>query len=216
MLDALLTLAQPLPAPTLAEVERMGPERVGETVLGALAKGPVVDAFRKREVYITAPGQTDYELVEAAEPVSGGCVRRRWTVTFQAKPGQEPEDGVVVRKRFETEVARKGLSCEAADYAVVDHGLAPDRALRLLQALDRLGTGKDRARFDCSAEFSALCARPETARTALRATPVWKVSESDGLAQFDMGEWRSTYVSVRLSPGRPARVSIFRSTPPPF
>lgn len=217
MLAALLLLTAPAPgAPTLAQVEALPPQRAGELLLKGKAHAPIVSARRKVERYIGVPGQTDYELIEAARAIPGGCVRRRWTATFQSAGGGEG-DAVFSGVYSKTEVAVPLPGCARARYASLNGGVDSARALDLLRALHRIGTGATPVRFDCRSEIDPrLCTGPRTMRAAIRTTPVWAISESAGVAEYWLGEPGGVVTTVKMNTAQPGAVTITREIPPPF
>lgn len=219
MLATLLFLiVHNLGALTLAQVEALSPRRAGELLLEGRAHVPIIRASRKAERYIGVPGQTEYELVETAQAVSGGCVRHSWTARFRTSPGGDEKTAIFVGADSRAEVALRVRGCTGARYAILNGGVDSARALSLLQALRRIGTGAAPVRFSCRSEIDPqLCAGPEAARAAIRTTPVWAVSQSGGVAKFWLGEPGGGVVTtVELAAARPGHVTITRKVPAPF
>lgn len=117
---AILLTAQILSAPSLAEVEALSPEQAGRLLLSGRTHASILSAGRDTWPGGT-PSFTDYELVEAARPLSGGCVRRRWTARFESSATAPGESPIYAGVRSQEEVALpvKG-SCPEDGYALLN------------------------------------------------------------------------------------------------
>ena len=205
-------------APTLATVESLPPGEAGGLVLAGKDHGPIAAIVVPR-LNNLPPGFAERQLVERPVAEKGGCVRKRWTVTFARKAG-ETESRVEGSDIWAgTEIALPGLAgCPDDDYVRLDPGLEPTQALPALKYLDALRGGDARASFTCSDQTTSdLCGDPKALRQKLAGLSPWALTRQNGQMVFWLGAPGAVVVTeVRYRPDRLDQVTVSRKIPAPF
>lgn len=204
-------------APTLAAAESLSPEAAGALLLAGRAHGPVV-AMVAPDGRGLPPGTSERQLFERPVAEAGGCVRKRWTVTFARKPGEAEGASQRVNAWAGTEIALPDpAGCPADGYVRLNLGLTPAQGLPALKHLDALGRGEAKASFTCTDQTASdLCGDPKTLHQKLARLSAWALTPRDGQMVFWLGAPGQTVTEVRYAPARPERVAVERRIPPPF
>jgi len=203
-------------APTLAQIDDLSPQAVGEVVLAGKDHGPIARIVVPERRGMNPPGMVERQLVEQTVVGPDGCSRRRWTATFFHGPGGEGQ-AKLDTTWAKTEIALPGpAGCPDDGYTMVQD-IEPAQAFAALRRLDDLRFRGAKARFTCSDETdSHLCADPEAMRPALAKLSPWAVLREGGQTVFWMGTPGGVVTQVRYDPAQPERVTVQRAVPAPF
>jgi hypothetical protein len=214
-----LSAAQVPSAPALAEVEALSPLRAGERLLRGRDHRPIIAAHRAPRQTMAPPGQTEYELLEAPLRREGGCVRRRWTARFVARPPARPADVRIfadIRPREEVALPA-GRACPKTGYASLSGDIGQRQAIAALRRLQRVAAGALRPTIRCTTEVdTGSCASPAATRAALRAARAWSVGQSREGTELWLGEPGQLVTIVGFPAGRPDLVTVRQKIPAPF
>jgi hypothetical protein len=215
---SLISLAAAQAAPTLASIEGLSPEAVGELVLQGREHGTVVKVAPAAQGHLDPPGLVKLELTERATAIPEGCVRRRWIATFRQAPGAAEPAATLSDAWAATEVAlRPSSGCPAGRFVHVNYGLGIKDALGALEYLDHIRRNKGRVRFSCSdSTGSALCRNSGTTRQELVKLSAWAVTRRGGMTELWLGEPGQIVTSVIYSEALPDRITVKRSVPHSF
>lgn len=218
MLLPFALLLQTAPAPTLVTVEKLPPERAGELLLAGRAAAPIVATVRPRPIGPGVPGLIDYELIESARAVPGGCLRRRWRASFAGKHPATPENAVFASARPVEEVAlAESKRCPASDYSGLQLGTSAAQGLVILARFRDTLTKPGKIEFACKSEVaSGLCATAAATRSALRAERVWMITDRGEASELWLGTPGQVVTIVRFNPDAPRQMSVLRKIPAPF
>jgi hypothetical protein len=191
---------------------------MGELLLKGRAHAPIVSAVKIVEHGMGAPGETNYELLEAPQIVPGGCLRQRWTARFQVANDAAEAASRLVQIFPRVEVALPLRGCMPPQYAILNGGLDSSQALVLLRELHAIAIGTIPAIITCGSQTDlAPCGGPQETRAALDSKPAWAVSASSGMAEFWLGRPGSKVATIVSFPiEHPDQVSVLHKVPAPF
>lgn len=219
MILATLLLLQ-TPTPTLADVLRLPPRRAGDLLLAGQDHRPIDTVAVAPSRGPAPPGVEEVHLVERAAAAADGCTRRRWTVSFHYKPGNDRGEARLSTAYAAVEVALPGTGgCNAATpFVHVNPGLDAAEAIRGLRQLRQTVSPSARAGIACTdATRSDLCdGGNDAVRRRLQALTPWAVSRQGNDTVFWLGMQGGIVTEVRFAPGSPDRVIVDRRVPAPF
>lgn len=209
--------ASPTDDATLATARGRPPREAGDILLAGQDHGVIEKVETVTLNGAVPPGWTEVDLIEHADPIDGGCRRRRWILTGIRGPNQT-DDAVRLTVSFPAvEVARSSpLGCRAVKYARLSGEITESEAIDALAYLDRLGSGRTRADLSCSDKTDThLCRTRKSVLLALTQSDVSDVSREGNVIEL----WLTSdapFTTVRYSLASPARVRVKREYPPPF
>lgn len=202
-------------SPTLAQIDGLSPQDAGRLVVPQ-ASAPIV-AIETPSINGLPLERSEYELIEAPQRASGGCVRGRWRAKFVGTGAEKDRvlDGLYQGQ--EVALASSSGACPDTSYTRLNGGLDPAAAITVLKQVDVISTGKWRGKITCSSTYDpALCASEAATLAGLRAVKPWAVMQSDGEAKIWLGTPGEVVTEVRFRPDRMDEVAVARSVPPPF
>lgn len=213
------SLLAPLQAPpTVGGIERLQPREAGEILLKGREHG-VIESIAPPTIRSAGPpGLVELELTERPVAVAGGCVRKRWTATFQRQPGADRGAATFADSWARTEVAiAPAKTCPGGRFVHVHPGMTSAQALGALDRLGRIRTGKAKVTFTCSDDTgSSLCRSLAAIRPGLARLSPWAVMRREGRIELWLGEPGQIVTAVSYPEGRPHRVTVKRSILAPF
>lgn len=214
--SALLASSQSVP--TIAALEGLPPEAVGEVVLAGRDHSRI-EAVEIPVPDFAPPGVVQLHLVEQASRQLGGCVRRRWTAAFHPPTPESPKSAAVLRRAYSvTEVALPSeAGCSGAEFASLNSGLPVEAALGALAYLTDVRSGKAEVRFSCTdTTGSDLCRSPRTIRQELAGLPAWAVTTRGAATELWLGDRGRAVTAFRFTDRGSLEVTVHREIPAPF
>ena len=219
ILVTMLLLAAPT-APTVAAIKHLSPLAAGNAALAGKDHGPIAQIVVPAVGPLQAPGVVELHMVERATATAGGCVRKRWTVSFRGAGGA-PDDATLSYAYAVTEVAlRKSVACPRDAYVKVALDLEPGAALAALAHYDDIRRRRVKVTFSCSdSTRSNLCRSPRSLHNGLARVSPWLVKRESGITSLWLGprarEYGQAVTEVSYSASAPATINVTRRTPAP-
>jgi len=208
-------------APTVAMIKRLSPRAAGDITLVGKVHNPIAEVVFPGVRGIPPPGLVDVEMVERTMFVAGGCLRKRWKVSFSGSPSA-PSDATLSYAYAVTEVAlRRSARCPRDGYVNISGGIEPAQAFAGLTYLDDIRSHRRKANFSCSdSTSSGFCVNPRILRQDLAKIRPWAIKQERDVTTIWMGEFKQGYMQVvtevTYSVSDPANVTVSRRIPAPF
>ena len=165
------------------------------------------------------PGLEELVMVERPVAVTGGCLRHRWSVSFQ-RGDSEPIAAARLSGAFSTtDVALAATrGCPADGYVGVSPGLGAAAALPALALLHSGQAGRGTPTYQCiDLTHSDVCASPDRTRQEIARLRPWMISHDLDHIVFWLGTPGGTVTDLRYIPGdHVSAVTVERRVPAPF
>ena len=218
MIVVAMLLMQASAPSTFSDIVRLPPNVAGDLVLHGQPHGRI-EAVEAPTGGMNAPGMTDGQLVEQPVASGPGCIRRRWTMRFRARPDADPSTGTLESVASATEIALKRLGgCPAGQYVHLNPGVDTEQGFDALLELERIRLGTRRVPITCTDRTSSdLCANDASTRLALGMVTPWAVSREFGDVLVWLGTpGRGSLTEARFNLPVADYLIVRRSIPAPF
>ena len=215
LLTSLMIVAEA--AMTLHAFEALPPTEAGARALEGQEHGPI-DKVERDLTPGAPPGTTEYLVYEKPLPVTGGCRRTKWKLSFSRRGSTDgPPTLSGAYRGSEVGLAKAG-SCNAAAFVHLNPTVDQGEALLLLAEVDAIASDARDVEFACqSAINDELCRSPGNIREALRSLTPFAISPVGGTLELWLVKQRGGVVTkARFDPARHNTLVVQRAIPAPF
>lgn len=214
---AVLVLMSAEAAPTLKTIKLLSAQAAGELALNGRDHRPISKIASPPNRALLPPGIEELDLFEIASAQAGGCVRKKWRVTFRYGPGKSVDEATVTDAYASTEVALvRPSGCNDSAFAHINGELEMREAMVALKYLDDILRGKVAVQFSCSdTTNSALCGNSQRIRSELANESPWAVMRRGDSTIMWLGETGQVVTEVRYERDSPDQVTVERRIPSP-